>query len=155
MQWTYGLSNDVGKLHAYMQQHLLMDAYPMAPIPLNDHSIQPSGPVVDQAYFDYAPLFNAMHGAKWLLSTRPVYLGGGANASVSLYTLGGDPVAVLLAPIMLAVPSSMPSVEFYWDSLKNRSTMCPFIESFLGQALLKGRLWSVPAGHRDCCCDTR
>ena len=49
IQWTYSLSEDTEALHAYLQQHLLMDAYPMAPIPLNDHSIQPGSPVVDQA----------------------------------------------------------------------------------------------------------
>ena len=49
-------------------------AYPMAPIPLNDHSIQPGSAAVDQAYVDYAFLFNAMHGARGLLSARPATL---------------------------------------------------------------------------------
>lgn len=49
IQWTYALSNNRTLLAEYMQQHLLMDAYPMAPIPLNDHSIQPGSAAVDQA----------------------------------------------------------------------------------------------------------
>ena len=80
-----------------------MDAYPMAPLPLNDHSIQPGSAVVDQAYMDYAPLFNAMHGAKWLLSSRPVHARDGA-AAVNAFTLGeaGAGLPTLLVPVMLA-----------------------------------------------------
>ena len=49
-----------------------MNVYPMAPMPLNDHSIQPGNLVAQQAYVDYAPLFDSMHGARWLLSSNPV-----------------------------------------------------------------------------------
>ena len=69
--WTYSLAPDTAVLNDFFQQHLLMNVYPMAPMPLNDHSIQPGDPVVEQAYLDYGPLFDAMHGARWLLSTRP------------------------------------------------------------------------------------
>ena len=43
----------------------------MAPMPKNDHSIAPGDPVVEQAYRDYAHLFDALHGARWLLSSNP------------------------------------------------------------------------------------
>lgn len=72
--WTYNLAADPAILDPFFQQHLLMDVYPMAPMPLNDHSIQPGQPVVGQYYRDYAPLFDAMHGARWLLTTRPIQL---------------------------------------------------------------------------------
>ena len=103
IQWTYRLSDDPILLRQYLQQHLLMDAYPMAPIPLNDHSIQPGSLVVDQAYRDYAPLFNSMHGAKWLLSTRPVNARV-SDVAVNIFTIGevGTGLPNLLVPVMLA-----------------------------------------------------
>lgn len=70
--WTYNLAPDNAILDPYFQQHLLMNVYPMAPMPKNDHSINPGSEVVEAAYSVYAPLFDAMHGARWLLSARPV-----------------------------------------------------------------------------------
>eukprot|EP01048_Picozoa_sp_COSAG05_P016966 COSAG05_NODE_2255_length_3333_cov_2.791899_2_plen_132_part_00 len=57
---------------------------------------------------DYAPLFDAMHGARWLLSARPATLAVGSNASVNVLILpakvaGGK--QNLLIPIMLAAPT--------------------------------------------------
>ena len=117
IQWTYGLSDDRALLSAYLQQHLLMDAYPMAPIPFNDHSIQPGSAAVDQAYFDYAPLFDAMHGAKWLLSTRAVGVRTSnaiddSTIAVNIFTVGGAAsgggavLPALLVPVMLANSST-------------------------------------------------
>ena len=40
-------------------------------MPKNDHSIVPGSAIVERAYRDYAPLFDAMHGARWLLTARP------------------------------------------------------------------------------------
>lgn len=105
--WTYSLETDAAVLDAYFQQHLLMNVYPMAPMPKNDHSINPGSPAVDQGYMDYAPLFDAMHGARWLLSPRPATLAQGSNASVNVFTLPNTPGAKrsLLIPIMLAAPT--------------------------------------------------
>ena len=47
--WTYSLGDNVSALDEYFQQHLLMDVYPMAPMPKNDHSINPGSEVVEQA----------------------------------------------------------------------------------------------------------
>ena len=47
--WTYTLPEDADKLDRYFQQHLLMDVYPMAPMPKNDHSIQPGHAATPQA----------------------------------------------------------------------------------------------------------
>ena len=116
IQWTYRLSDDPELLRQYFQQHLLMDAYPMAPIPYNDHSIQPGSAVVDQAYADYAPLFNAMHGAKWLLSTRPVYAPSG-DVAVNIFTIGevGSALPTLLVPVMLANSTNTTRVSVALD----------------------------------------
>ena len=80
----------------------------MAPMPKNDHSINPGSPVVDQGYVDYAPMFNVMHGARWLLSARPATLSGITNASTNAFSLpakaakAGTTGSDLLVPIMLA-----------------------------------------------------
>jgi len=132
--WTYQLSDDLELLHEYFQQHLLMDAYPLAPMPLNDHSIQPGSQIVEQAYLDYAPLFDAMHGAKWLLSSAPVNVAcnGVINTSdipaVNIFTVaapgaadqqpGANPAALpaaLLVPIMLANATMVNSVMLTID----------------------------------------
>ena len=83
--WTYALSEERAVLDAYFQQHLLMNVYPMAPMPKNDHSIVPGDPngAVELAYREYAPLFDAMHGARWLLTAHPAKIVG-ANTSSSL-----------------------------------------------------------------------
>ena len=60
----------------------------MAPMPKNDHSINPGSLVVEQAYIDYAPLFNKMHGARWLLTTRPGWADG-AEVNVLTHPGGG------------------------------------------------------------------
>ena len=39
--WTYALSDNVPALEKFFQAHMLMDVYPMAPMPKNDHSINP------------------------------------------------------------------------------------------------------------------
>ena len=77
-------------------------ACPARAVPKNDHSIQPGAPVVDQGYMDYAPMFDAMHGARWLLAARPASTG--ANASINVLTLPAKEGSErnLLIPIMLA-----------------------------------------------------
>ena len=118
--WTYSLPGDVAALDTYFQQHLLMDVYPMAPMPKNDHSITPGSAVVEQGYIDYAPLFNAMHGARWVLTARPATLkaaptpsaagAGGSNPDVRTVSTGAAaPAAAATAafgiPNVLTTPS--------------------------------------------------
>ena len=47
--FSYDLAGNDTVLHPFFQQHLLMNVYPMAPMPLNDHSIVPGNPVVEAA----------------------------------------------------------------------------------------------------------
>lgn len=66
--WTYGLSDKpIEELDAFFQQHLAMNVYPMAPMPKNDHSIDPGDALVEAAYITYAPFFTAMVGSRWVL----------------------------------------------------------------------------------------
>ena len=100
--WTYSLdAHSQADLDTFFQQHVLMRVFPMAPLPENDHSIQPGSPVVQQAYFDYAPLFLALRGCEWVLDVaHPINAtsGGGAGGSCG----GGACVNVFratLAPV--------------------------------------------------------
>jgi len=72
--WTYSLDNHSPQaLDTFFQQHITMRVFPMAPMPANDHSINPGSPLVQQAYKDYAPLFQALRGVEWVLdAVRPV-----------------------------------------------------------------------------------
>lgn len=67
--WTYALDSlSQAELDAYFQQHILMRVFPMAPMPGNDHSINPSTELVQTAYQDYSRLFFALRGCTWALS---------------------------------------------------------------------------------------
>jgi hypothetical protein len=99
--WTYSLSADPAVFDPWFQEHLLMNVYPMAPMPKNDHAITPeqAGPVVEQAYRDYAALFDKMHGCRWLLSSQPLGLRftqerrAGANTSTAAPPPSPPPLA--------------------------------------------------------------
>ncbi len=54
------MSSTATDLDAFFGQHLLMGVFPMAPMPLNDHSIQPGNDTIDGFYQDHAALFGAM-----------------------------------------------------------------------------------------------
>jgi hypothetical protein len=51
---------------AFMQKHLHLGMYPMAPFPANDHALLPDEEV-DQLYLDYGNLFKVMKGKNWVL----------------------------------------------------------------------------------------
>jgi hypothetical protein len=72
--WTYSLDgHSDAALDAFFQQHVLMRVFPMAPMPANDHSINPGNAQVQRAYEDYAPIFAALRGLEWVLDApRPI-----------------------------------------------------------------------------------
>ena len=57
--------------HTFFQRHLLMGAWPMAPLWNNDHSVQPS-PGLVELYREHLPLFRCIEGRKWILSHNAV-----------------------------------------------------------------------------------
>ena len=103
--WTYSLGEVQAELDAYFQQHILMNTYPMAPMPKNDHSITPGTPAVEKAYQDYARLFDAMHGARWLLTAQPVRLEGSNTTTTT------DPSSI--AATTQTLPPSFASVNVF------------------------------------------
>jgi len=72
---------------AYFQRHLHMGAYPTAPLPGNDHTILPSGQV-DQVYFDYGPMLDALRGKQWVLKPHVVHVEGNV-AKANLFSVRG------------------------------------------------------------------
>ena len=83
---------------AFLQRHLLMGVFPMAPANGNDHSIQPT-PELTQLYLDYGPLFKQLVGAEWLLAvSEPVLtgsLGPAATANAFIHRASGHVIAVV------------------------------------------------------------
>lgn len=51
---------------AFFQRHLYLGAFPTAPYPMNNHSIQPSVDR-DRWYYDYGALLELLRGRKWVL----------------------------------------------------------------------------------------
>ncbi len=71
VMWTLDTQTLQADPDSFFQRHLYMGAYPMAPVPGNDHSILPKAKL-DQWYLDYGPLLDVMRGKKWVLQPHCV-----------------------------------------------------------------------------------
>ena len=93
--WTYSLDGQSSAaLDAFFQQHMLMRVFPMAPMPGNDHSINPGSPLVQGAYMDYAPSFLALRGCEWVLdAVRPVAASVLSSSSSSSSSSAAPPLS--------------------------------------------------------------
>jgi hypothetical protein len=85
--WTADEKNLEPDPNAFFQRHLYMGVFPTVPFPENDHSILPSS-ATDKWYGDYAPLFDAMRGRKWVLTAHPLEVQGDAKANI--FTVGKE-----------------------------------------------------------------
>jgi hypothetical protein len=72
---------------AFFQRHLHLGAFPMAPFPLNDHSIRPSD-WADRQYMDYGPLLDALRNRKWVLAPHAIKVEGDA-AKANIFAVPG------------------------------------------------------------------
>ena len=95
---------------ALFQRHLYMGVYPTAPLPQNDHTINPSE-FADKYYLDYGPMLDAMRGKRWVLEPHAVEVKG-ATAKANLFEVpGGYVVPVVFggkaktASIILRLPA--------------------------------------------------
>jgi hypothetical protein len=79
---------------AFFQKHIYMGIYPMAPYPMNDHSVE-SGLIVDQKYLDYGPILDAMRGKKWVLAPHAVSVDGAAAKANMFEVPGGYVIPVV------------------------------------------------------------
>jgi hypothetical protein len=71
MAWTIVTPELKQAPDAYFQRHLHMGAFLTAPLPANDHTILPSHGM-DQHYFDYGALLEALRGKQWVLKPHVV-----------------------------------------------------------------------------------
>ncbi len=85
--WTANQGSLKPNPDAYFQRHLYLGVYPTAPLPENDHSIQPSA-WADRWYLDYGPLFNQLRGRKWVLAPHVLQVEGKA-AKANLFQIPG------------------------------------------------------------------
>ncbi|HUW61925.1 MAG TPA: hypothetical protein VMZ06_13070, partial [Candidatus Bathyarchaeia archaeon] len=95
---------------ALFQRHLYMGVYPTAPLPQNDHTINPSE-FADKYYLDYGPMLDAMRGKRWVLEPHAIEVKGG-KAKANLFEVpGGYIVPVVFggkaktASIILRLPT--------------------------------------------------
>lgn len=75
MAWTIVTPELRQAPDAYFQRHLHMGAFLTAPLPGNDHTIRPSDGM-EQHYFDYGPLLEALRGKQWLFKPHVVKVAG-------------------------------------------------------------------------------
>ncbi len=71
LAWTSTVDDLKGDPDAYLQHHLYMGAYPTAPFPGNDHTIEPD-PWAESYYLDYGPLFRLLVDKKWVLTPHVI-----------------------------------------------------------------------------------
>jgi len=97
-----------------------MRVFPMAPMPGNDHSIQPGSARVQLAYEDYAPVFKALRGLEWVLdAVRPVATSTGLANIFRAMGTSAEPAAPgeLLAVVVLGGGANATSVSVAGASL--------------------------------------
>lgn len=87
------IENEGGDI--FMQRHLYMGVFPMCPFEGNDHSVRPDGKV-EQLYFDYGHMLEAMKGREWVLLPDIVKVVDGF-ARVNIFDVGGN----YILPVML------------------------------------------------------
>jgi predicted GH43/DUF377 family glycosyl hydrolase len=87
LEWTAEEKNLRPDPDVFFQKYLHMGAFPTAPYPGNDHSLQPND-WVDKQYLDYGPLLQTMRGKKWVLAPHCVDVAG-TVAKVNLFEVPG------------------------------------------------------------------
>jgi hypothetical protein len=93
----------------FMQQRLYMGVFLTAPVPGNDHCLQP-GPWVDRLYLDYGPLFSALRGRKWVLLPKVIEVEKPALANI-FEVPSGYVLVIGLAGARRAIPVTLQNIE--------------------------------------------
>jgi len=93
--WTAVTDNLRPDPDAFFQRFLYLGVFPTAPLPENDHTINPD-PWAERYYLDYGPLLDGLVGKRWVLEPRPIeVVSGGAKANL-FEVPGGYAVPVVL-----------------------------------------------------------
>jgi hypothetical protein len=90
--WTIDLEDP--DPDSYFQRHLHMGAFVSAPYPMDNHAIMPSGSKVDRYFVDYGPLFDTLHGRRWILEPRAIEVEG-EKAKANLFAIRGGYLALV------------------------------------------------------------
>jgi len=93
----------------FMQQRLYMGVFLTAPVPGNDHCLQP-GPWVERLYLDYGPLFSALRGRKWVLLPKVIEVEKPALANV-FEVPSGYVLVIGLAGARRSVPVTLRNIQ--------------------------------------------
>ena len=71
--WTYPATQEGANLDdQYLQHHLRMGVFPMAPVYGADHSLSDGDETVNKLFRDYGPLFMNLRGTRWGLDRSAV-----------------------------------------------------------------------------------
>ena len=100
--WVDSAADLAEDFDAFFQKHLYMGIYPMAPFPLNDHSVEPNI-LVDKKYSDYGPILDAMRGKKWVLAPHVVSVDEGAAKANAFEVPGGWAIPVVFGGVRPSV----------------------------------------------------
>ncbi len=80
MVWT-----NLDELHpnpdALFQRWLHLGVFPTAPLPANDHTINPDA-WAERYYLDYGPMLQALRRRTWVLTERPIEVVGSAKVNI-------------------------------------------------------------------------
>lgn len=80
MSWVHKEDVLTSDPDTFFQRYLYMGSFLTVPVTGNDHTIVPSTRA-DELYLRYGPLFNALHGRKWVLTPRPVSVESATTAT--------------------------------------------------------------------------
>ena len=94
LAWTASVQDLKADPDRYLQHHLYMGAFPTAPFPGNDHTIEPD-PWAEKYYLDYGPLFRLLIGKKWVLTPHAVTVQGQTAKANLFATESGYVVSVI------------------------------------------------------------
>jgi hypothetical protein len=94
MEWTWDLDEKNKGPDAFFQRHLYMGAFLTAPVPGNDHCMLPDAER-EQFYCNYGPLFDALHGKRWLLLPHVIRVEG-EKALANIFEVPGGYVVPVI-----------------------------------------------------------
>jgi hypothetical protein len=94
--WTPDKATVMRSPDEYFQHHVLMGAFPTAPFPGNDHTLQPD-PEVERFYLDYGKMFTLLRGRQWVLLPHVIEVEKG-TALANVFLSGKNEV---LVPVMM------------------------------------------------------
>jgi len=116
--WTSSIKDFKPNPDAYFQHHLYLGAFPTAPFPQNDHTINPD-PVIESFYLDYGPLLNEIKGRVWILSPNIIEVIDNM-AKVNIFNVNGRLIIPVIhgneetnVSIKLRLPDSFISKKGY------------------------------------------